>query len=110
MYVYDRGVLSPQMKMKRIEEAKSYSEAATNHLKTSMFKWSVDYLAAAPLFEKSAESYALANEFDMARLMYEKGAQAHEAYGSLSSAAMAFVKAAKIASQVIQLALSNKPV
>jgi hypothetical protein len=92
--------ISSQTKLKKVAEAKELSERATIFLKTSMMRWTPDYLAAAPLFEQSAEAYKTAEEFDTARILYSKAAEAHEGYGSLASAALAHVKAAKIASQV----------
>jgi hypothetical protein len=92
--------ISQQAKEKKIEEAKELSERATKYLKTSVFQWSPDYLAAAPLYDQSAEAYKAAEQYDTARIMLVKSAECHEAYGSLASAAMSHVKAAKIASQV----------
>jgi len=50
------------------------------YLKTSIFQWAPDHLAAAPQFEKSAEAYKLAGEFSNACSMYVKAAESH--YGS----------------------------
>ena len=49
-------------------------------MKTSIFQWAPDHLAAAPQFEKSAEAYKLAGEFSNACSMYVKAAESH--YGS----------------------------
>jgi len=50
------------------------------YLKTSIFQWAPDHLAAAPQFEKSAEAYKLAVEFSNSCSMYVKAAESH--YGT----------------------------
>jgi hypothetical protein len=50
------------------------------YLKTTLFQWAPDHLAAAPQFEKSADAYKAAGELTTARLMYVKAAESH--YGS----------------------------
>jgi hypothetical protein len=48
------------LKVKKVEEGRSYSERGMEHLKTSMFQWKPDHLAAAPLFDMSGECYKVA--------------------------------------------------
>src|SRR5688572_10497306 len=43
--------LSLMEKQKKVAEAKEYSEKGMTHLKTTMFQWKPDHLAAAPNFE-----------------------------------------------------------
>lgn len=69
--------LHPAAKAKKIEEAREFSEKGMKYLKTSIFQWAPDHLAAAPQFEKSAEAYKTAGEFKNAILMYVKAAESN---------------------------------
>ncbi len=89
--------LSVAEKQKKVAEAKELSERGMKHLKTSVFQWSPDHLAAAPLFESSAEAYKIIEDYDLASVMMVKSAESHEAYGSLASAALAMLKASQYA-------------
>lgn len=72
--------MTPAAKSKKLEEAREYSEKGMKYLKTTLFQWAPDHLAAAPQFEKSADAYKAAGELTNARLMYVKAAESH--YGS----------------------------
>lgn len=87
------------MKQKKVEEAQEHSKKGMEYLKTSMFSWKPDHLAAAPCFESSAECYRLADQIDNACGMMIKSAESHEAYGSYAAAALALMKAATYAKQ-----------
>lgn len=73
--------ISPAVKAKKIAEAQEYSAKGMAHLKTSVFQWSPDHLAAAGCFENSAKAYKAANELDLARLMMVKCADSNEECG-----------------------------
>lgn len=90
-------IISPAAKAKKMEEAKSFSERGMKFLQTSMFQWNPDHLAAAPLFEKSADTYQKSGELDTAYLMYMKAIESHELSGILSAAALAAAKASGVA-------------
>jgi len=72
--------MTPAAKSKKLEEAREYSEKGMKYLKTTIFQWAPDHLAAAPQFDKSADAYKAAGELTNARLMYVKAAESH--YGS----------------------------
>lgn len=91
--------LTSAQKLKKVEEAKELSSRAMKYLKTSVFNWNPDHLAAAPLFEQSAELYKQVGEYDIARALLLDAAKSHESINTLSAAAVAIVKAAKIASE-----------
>lgn len=88
-----------KMKQKKIEEAQEHSKRGMEYLKTNLFQWKPDHLAAAPCFESSAECYKLADQIDNACGMMIKGAESHEAYGSYAASALALMKAAAFAKQ-----------
>lgn len=89
--------LSQQTKNKKIAEAKEHAERAEKHLQTSLFKWSADYLAAAPAFEQAANAYRVAGELDLCRDMFVKAAVSHQKYGADAASALSYMKAAQIA-------------
>jgi len=95
-------VISPELKAKKIAEARDYTARATKFLQTSVFQWSPDHLAAAPLFEYASNAYVTAGELDDALEVLEKSITSHLASSVPSAAALALVKASKIA-QVIYL-------
>ena len=90
-------VLSSAARLKKIEEAKEASELGMKALKTSVFQWSPDHLAAAPHFETSSNAYKIAGELKLARLMMLQSADSHEGSKCLGVAALTCVKAALIA-------------
>lgn len=65
-------------------------------LKTTVFQWSPDHLAAAPHFESSSNAYKTAGELKLARLMMLQSADSHEGSKCLGVAALSCVKAALI--------------
>ena len=90
-------VLSPDARARKIDEAKEESAIGMKALKTTVFQWSPDHLAAAPHFEASSNAYKAAGEFKLARLMMLQSADSHEGAGCLAAAAVTCVKAAVIA-------------
>ena len=89
--------ISPVVRAQRIAEAKGFEEKAQKYLKTSFLQWNPDYLAAAPMFEKAADSYKLGGDYYNAIQMMLRSIECHEGYGSTSSSAVAYTKAAQIA-------------
>jgi len=89
--------ISNEVKLKKINEAKEWSEKGMKFLKTSVFQWEPDHLAAAPCFEKSAAAYKAAGEDELARKLLLQSAISCEKSNTLSSGALALVKASEIA-------------
>jgi len=89
--------ISPQLKLKKIEEAKEESEKGMKYLKKTIFNWSPDHLAAAPCFENSANAYKTAGEYKMSYMMFMKASESHEGCNCSSAAGMACVKASEVA-------------
>lgn len=89
-------VISPEIKNQRVNEAKQHYEKAQEYLKTNIFKWSADHLAAAPIFEKSAGCYAAAGENENAKQMYILAANSHQASDAHAAAAVIIMKAAQV--------------
>ena len=85
------------MRQKKIDEAKQLSLQGSKHLEKNIFKWTPDHLAAAPLFNNSADCYKAAGEYDMAQTMYLKCADSNEKLDSYAASAVALMQAAKIA-------------
>lgn len=100
-------VLSEGARARKIEEAKENSEAGMKCLKTSVFQWSPDHLAAAPYFENSSNAYKAVGELKFARLMMLQSAESHDASGCQAAAACSFVKAAVIAHSMDKFELSS---
>jgi hypothetical protein len=73
--------LTSAIREKKIAEAKELSERGMKFLKTSVFQWQPDNLAAAPLFESSSNAYKAANDLENARIMMLKCAECHEGSG-----------------------------
>jgi len=90
-------ILSKEAKQKKIDEAKFYRNKGLDLIKTSVFKWTADHLAAAPAFEKAALCYVALGELDDAKKMYFKAAESQEKYDAHASAAVSLNKAAQIA-------------
>lgn len=90
-------LLSNEMRLKKIEEARDFSERGMKAIKVTVFQWKADHLLAAPLFESSSNAYKAAGEFEQARVMMVQSAKSHEGYGALSTCAVAYMNAAKIA-------------
>lgn len=116
--------ISPQVREKKLEEAREYSTKGSKCLQTSVFQWSPDHITAAPYFEMSAEAYKTAGDYENAKLMflqvrptythdvpfshfflliglficicYPQAAECFEQSGSPASAALALAKGAKV--------------
>lgn len=91
------SIMSPAARSRKIEEAKEESEIGMKCLKTSVFQWAPDHLAAAPHFESSSNAYKAAGELKLARLMMLQSADSNEGAKCLAAAAVTCVKAAVIA-------------
>lgn len=89
-------VISPELKAKKITEAKDLISRAMKNLQTSIFQWSPDHLAAASLFESASNIYVSIGDNDEALVLLEKSINSHQASGVDSAAALALVKASKI--------------
>ena len=89
--------LSAAAKAKKIDEAKAFSKQGSSHLQKTMFQWTPDHIAAAPLFEKSATSYFVAGELQLSKLMYIQASDSYEISNSFATSANALIKAAQIA-------------
>ena len=100
-------VLSPAARARKVEEAKEESALGMKALKTSVFQWSPDHLAAAPHFESSSNAYKAAGEFELARLMMLQSAESHDAAGCTAAAAVTCVKAATISQFMNRTDLSS---
>ena len=100
-------VLSPAARSKKIDEAKEESAIGMKNLKTSVFQWNPDHLAAAPHFEASSNAYKAAGELKLARLMMLQSADSHEGAGCPSAAAVTCIKSAVIAQSMGELDLSS---
>ena len=100
-------VLSPAARSKKIDEAKEESAIGMKNLKTSVFQWAPDHLAAAPHFEASSNAYKAAGELKLARLMMLQSADSHEGAGCPSAAAVTCIKSAVIAQTMGDLDLSS---
>lgn len=79
---------------KKIGEAEEYRGKAEGFLKTSFLQWKPDYVAAATMFEKSAELYKEGDDLVSAYNIMMKAAECHEGYNALASVAVANTKAA----------------
>jgi hypothetical protein len=82
---------------KKLEEIKVLVDKAINYLKTSLFNWSPDYLAAAPCYEKASEIYKGIQNLSESREMMVKSAECYQKANCLSSAGLCYSKAALIA-------------
>lgn len=91
--------ISNNTKLKKIDEAKEWSEKGMKFLKKSLFQWSPDYVAAAPCFEKAAINYKLAGEYNLARLMYIQAVECNEKGDMLNAGAQCYIRASEIAIQ-----------
>ncbi len=84
-------------KQKKIEEARELSEKGMTYLKTSMFKWEPDHLAAGPVFESSAEKYKIIGEYKISTDVMVKAVESHIALRAFAAAALALRKASETA-------------
>ena len=98
--------VTPQLKLKKIEEAKEESEKGMKYLKKTVFNWSPDHLAAAPCFENSANAYKAAGEYKLSYMMFIKASESHDSCNCSSAAAMACVRAAEVAKIGLELSFS----
>merc|ERR1711865_231840 len=71
------GVLNMADKFaaKRVEEAHAELKKANKALKTSLFKWSADYDAAARHFEAAAARFSMANMLEQAKSAFLQSAE-----------------------------------
>lgn len=84
------------LRTKKMAEGQGFLDRARAQLKTSIFQWSPDHLAAAPLLEMAADCYKTAGEYDTACDLFIQGSQSHEKYGSQSASGAALMKAAQV--------------
>lgn len=88
--------LSPAMCEQKIAEGKELHERALKHLKTSLFQWSPDHVAAAATLEAAANCYHAAGELDQAQELYLLSADSHDKAGASAASAQALLKASKV--------------
>lgn len=88
--------LSPVACEKKIAEGKELQEKALKHLKTSLFQWSPDHVAAAATFEAAANCYNTAGELEKAQELYLLSADSHDKAGSPAACAQTLLKASKV--------------
>lgn len=89
--------LSPVACEKKIAEGKELHDRALKHLKTSLFQWSPDHLAAAATLEAAANCYNAAGELEQAQALYLQSAESHDKAGSAAACAQTLLKASKVA-------------
>lgn len=82
-------------KAKKIVEAEEFKAKAENYMKTSFLQWKPDYVAAATMYERSADFYKQAEDPSSAYNIMLKAAECHEGYNALASVAVANTKAAQ---------------
>jgi tetratricopeptide (TPR) repeat protein len=87
--------LSSAMCAKKIIEGKEYHEKALKHLKTSLFQWSADHVAAAATFEAAGNCYNAAGELEKAKELYLLASESHDNAGAAAASAQALLKASK---------------
>lgn len=70
------GFAAPTMsaaeKAKKTEEAKAAEAKAMQHLQTSVFQWSPDYLSASVQFENASKAYKIVGDLETAKKMMIK--------------------------------------
>lgn len=81
---------------RKIQEGDEHMKNASKFMTKSMFKWSVDYLSAAPLLEKAATAYRAGGDINKAIDALEKAADAHSKNGGSFKAAQQMETAAKL--------------
>ena len=89
--------LSSAMCAKKIIEGKEYHEKGLKHLKTSLFQWSADHVAAAATFEAAGNCYHAAGELEKAKELYLLASESHDNAGAAAASAQALLKASKAA-------------
>jgi hypothetical protein len=88
--------LSPAACEKKIAEGKDLHERALKHLKTSLFQWSPDHVAAAATLESAANCYNAAGELEKAQELYLLSADSHDKAGAAAACAQTLLKASKV--------------
>lgn len=94
--------VSAEVKKKKTQEGSELAAKAEGLLKTSLFQWTPDYIAAAPMFEAASDCYKQAGEFRTACQLLERAASASEKNNVLSAAAVAMRKASEIAQKELR--------
>ena len=88
--------LSPALCEKKIAEGKDLHERALKHLKTSLFQWSPDHVAAASTFAAAGKCYNSAGELEKAEEMFLLSAESHDKAGAAAASAQALLDASKV--------------
>lgn len=91
--------MSPEAIKSTREEARSYKKKGDDSLKTSLFQWKPDYLAASMYYENAAKNFKKINEFNDAIEMFEKCALNSNLAGIYSTAALAMTEVAVFQSE-----------
>ena len=87
-------------KAKKFAEAEDFKAKGDTYLKTSFLQWKPDYLAAATMYERSADFYKQAEDLSSAMLIMLKAAECHEGYNAMASVAVANTKAAQFNKEI----------
>jgi hypothetical protein len=90
-------VLSAVAKKAKIDEAVSTLAKAEGYLKKTMFQWSPDHCAAAPLYTAAAKMFQIAGEWVRARDTFILAAEHHDKAMVPSAAALDLMHAAEVA-------------
>jgi gamma-soluble NSF attachment protein len=90
------------MQAKKRKEAEEAVKQANKLMEKTMFRWQPDYLQAAPLLEKAADSYRAAGELDMAKRIYAEAAVVQSKNKLAFRAAQNCENAAKVCVQQIK--------
>jgi hypothetical protein len=83
---------------KKRAEARDWEERGQKNLKTSIFQWSPDYLAAAPCFENASNAYATLGDMKKAIDNLVLAADYNEKANCLTTAAFTYSKVAALCS------------
>mmetsp|Transcript_7053 Transcript_7053/g.14163 ORF Transcript_7053/g.14163 Transcript_7053/m.14163 type:complete len:489 (-) Transcript_7053:69-1535(-) len=82
--------------MSALSAARKHMTAAKGALKTSLFKWSPDYISAAHLYEKAAVSFKAAGDPEQAGDAYKCAAEANSKGDNENAAAKCWESAAEM--------------
>ncbi|RHY88705.1 hypothetical protein DYB35_001923 [Aphanomyces astaci] len=80
----------------KLREAEENLHKAEKHLKTTMFRWSADYMSATPYLEKAAEGFRAGQDFARASSTYVRLAEIQHKNQATFRAAMHMETAAKL--------------
>lgn len=94
------STMSPAAIEKKRAEARDWEERGEKNLRTSIFQWSPDYLAAAPCFENASNVYATIGDMNKARDTLVLSADYSEKANCLTTAAFTYSKVGALCSSI----------